>query len=680
MRWAVGVAFLVLCVAVGGVAAGGAAFGRLYDNRVYPGVHIGGVDVGGLSRDSATRTLSAAYDRYLAAPLRIHHGGREWRVAPRDLGARADVGPSLDAAFSFGRGAPFLERMQRQIISLRAGVGVPEPVIAIDDARIQRWLRAAAPLVESAATRAELALQPDVGVVILPSIPGRRLDVSRSAAAIAGAIREMSAETIELAIEEIPAALDERDLASIRDEARQAIGSSVAIEAPVGGTARRWEISPTELVDLVLLHSSGTNPPNYRVEIHEERLRARLEAIAREIDTEPREPRYRRDDTRLSIIDPGRDGARVDVAASMRRVRDAIRGDQRVAQLTIDSVTRAFGESRVSIATFPDLIEDVTTTIVESTPNRAFNVALAASRFDGIIVAPGDTFSFLRAVGDISERSGYRPVPGRRTEGDGNSAMPTDRAGISQVATTLFQAIFWSGFAIAERSPHAYWISRYGTKPRGLKGLDAAVDQVYDREGRQIGAVDFAWRNTSAEPVLISVVADDTRVRVRLWGHRPDWQVRVTEPRIERVIRTGTETRFHDDTTIPRGATFWVERAEDGFDVALTRTLLRGGRVIAETRFTSTYAPSRNVVARGSDQSTATDEGMTDDRPARIAARGTADAQSLLTPIPTLVATPKPPPRTVTATRVSSPFPRSSTTPRPPATRTATARPAVARP
>ncbi|HUD05016.1 MAG TPA: VanW family protein, partial [Patescibacteria group bacterium] len=104
-----------------------------------------------------------------------------------------------------------------------------------------------------------------------------------------------------------------------------------------------------------------------------------------------------------------------------------------------------------------------------SIPGRVFNVNLAAKRLNGILVAPGETFSFDQALGDISAFSGYKQAyiiqNGRTILGDGG--------GVCQVSTTLFRAILDAGLPVIERHAHAYRVGYY--EQDSPPGIDATV-------------------------------------------------------------------------------------------------------------------------------------------------------------------------------------------------------------
>jgi vancomycin resistance protein YoaR len=287
-----------------------------------------------------------------------------------------------------------------------------------------------------------------------------------------------------------------------------------------------------------------------------------------------------------------------------------------------------------------------------------FNVELATQRINGVVVGPGETFSFNDEVGEVSYRSGYKKGYGISQDGDDIVTIPSEGGGICQVATTVFQSVFWAGYPIVERNWHLYWIPRYGQRPRGLKGLDATIDQVYDPEGKLLYAIDLRWRNNTEAPVLLVAETDGKELTVSLMGRKPLWQVKVADPKIERVVKADTRTVRQPDPTLAKGAELMVEHAEDGFQSTIVRSTYVEGKLIDETRLVSTYRPSRNVYLVGGTAARGT--ARVEDRPARPAAAATA---------PPSVVTPYAAPDTPT------PAPRASATP----ARTPTPRPTPAR-
>jgi len=135
-----------------------------------------------------------------------------------------------------------------------------------------------------------------------------------------------------------------------------------------------------------------------------------------------------------------------------------------------------------------------------SSAERLQNIRTAAAQFDGLLVAPGETFSMGEAMGDISLDNGFTEAliiyGGQTIKGVGG--------GVCQVSTTLFRTAFFAGFPIVERVPHAYRVSYYeqtsgGNDPK-LAGLDATV---------YFPLVDFKFTNDSAYWILMETSFDE---------------------------------------------------------------------------------------------------------------------------------------------------------------------------
>ena len=179
-----------------------------------------------------------------------------------------------------------------------------------------------------------------------------------------------------------------------------------------------------------------------------------------------------------------------------------------------------------------ELLGESTTSFAGSIPEKAHNIQLAAQRLNGVVVPPRGTFSFNKEVGPTTLEAGFQWGFGLTTGSEGGvHTVPSVAGGICQVATTLFQPVFWSGYQIEERYWHLYWIPAYTS--RGIVGLDATVDSD--------SGLDFKWINPTDDPVLIQASTDAEHVTFRLYGQKPPWTVQVDDPVVsDRVVADPT--------------------------------------------------------------------------------------------------------------------------------------------
>lgn len=161
---------------------------------------------------------------------------------------------------------------------------------------------------------------------------------------------------------------------------------------------------------------------------------------------------------------------------------------------TQPEVTRDYLESLL----FRDLIGECTTQIAGSA-NRLNNIVLASAEVDGIILEPGEEFSFNRTVGVRSWSKGYREAPGI----SGGQMVPMIGGGICQVSSTIHSAIMDTDILITERHPHGRPITYL---PRGR---DATVFW---------GHLDFRFVNNTEFPLRIDIEIDERTLTIQVYG------------------------------------------------------------------------------------------------------------------------------------------------------------------
>lgn len=226
-----------------------------------------------------------------------------------------------------------------------------------------------------------------------------------------------------------------------------------------------------------------------------------------------------------------------------------------------------------------------TSSFAHSIPNRIHNVALAAGRINGILVAPGEEFSFVKYLGDVSKFTGYKEAyvisGGKTVLGDGG--------GVCQVSTTLFRAVLNAGLPITERYAHAYRVGYY--EQDSAPGIDATV---------YVPSVDLKFKNDTGHHILIQsyVNQNNQTMAFTLYGTKDGREVTITQP----VISSQTpapEPLYQDDPTLPTGQIKQIDYAAAGAKVSFSRTVTKNGKVIINETYKSNYRPWQAVFLRG---------------------------------------------------------------------------------
>jgi vancomycin resistance protein YoaR len=298
---------------------------------------------------------------------------------------------------------------------------------------------------------------------------------------------------------------------------------------------------------------------------------------------------YFNDDTReLVLVSPHVDGRELDVEATLQRFTAQIETDNLAIPLVVKKITPlAHSGATAAELGITELITETTTWFYGSSDARKHNIARAAANFYGVVVAPGEEFSFNRYLGSISEADGYEVglviVGGRTLRGVGG--------GVCQVSTTIYQTAFWAGFPIVERWEHGYMVGYYndGEGP----GMDATVFSP---------VVDFRFINNTPYHLLIENYYNEEfeSLTFKFYSTSMGRRVEKEEPIFENVVPPPAEDVWEFDEEIPVGTVQQYDYATEGARVSVTRRVYNADdQLIEERTFVSNYIPWPNVYHYG---------------------------------------------------------------------------------
>lgn len=214
---------------------------------------------------------------------------------------------------------------------------------------------------------------------------------------------------------------------------------------------------------------------------------------------------------------------------------------------------------------------------VGSILSRIHNIGVASSMFNGVLIEPGKTISFVDIVGDISVLTGYKQA---YIIQDGHTVLG-DGGGVCQVSTTLFRAALDAGLPIIERRPHSYRVTYY--EQDSPPGLDATIYSPI---------TDLKILNDTPGHILIQTYYDPKAATL-------DFEIYGTDDgrisTISKSVVTGQipppEPLYTDDPNLPTGVTKQVDWAAWGARVYFDYKVERGGELLTEKRFHSNYQP-----------------------------------------------------------------------------------------
>ena len=557
-------------------------------DKITPGVSALGTPIGGLARVEAVTRLTPSAQQLLDRPLEIRGADQVWPTTARDLGLRLEPAELTAAAYQIGRQGSPADRLGEQIDVFLHGRTVTA-ASTTDQAALETSIKNMAKQIERAPRDARLGLAKNGAIDAAGSQAGLAVDIAASRDQVTSALNT-NGRTVELITQSIPPAIPDEQLRTAHEQLQRLLGPDAQPLTLTFGQ-QSYRLERADLLKLISL-SGGTRPGQPAVvNVDEAPLKTWAAKMAKDLDQSVQDARFRFNGGNLQVLKPSKQGRTVDQQAVVQQVREALLAGETTLQLPVDVTEPSVSSDNPQALGITEVIDRGSTSFAGSIPEKKFNIQLAAERLNGVVVAPGAMFSFNEAVGPTTLNAGFKWGFGITSGNDGPKTVPSVAGGICQVATTLFQPVFWSGYQLEERHWHLYWIPAYTS--RNVVGLDVTVDPDSN--------IDFKWINTTSNYVLIQADADAEKVYFGLYGKKPSWTVQVDDAVITKRTPPDTKPIAQEEPTLPWGRTLLVETARDGFDAEVTRRVIPtdGGKA-RELNLKSSYAPAHTVTLVGS--------------------------------------------------------------------------------
>jgi vancomycin resistance protein YoaR len=550
-------------------------------DHVLPGVYVWDVDVGGLTRDEAAARLSASFsyppDRH---PV-LRYGDQVWPVDPAGLGTEIDLAATLDAAEAIGHQGSLPARLLEQarvLVSSRLVV----PVFTFDPGAGRMLLGPVARQVNRPLRNATLSLGDGLAVEIIPGQVGREVDEEATHQALVQRIAMMTGGEVQLAVRESEPLL--ADLSASQAEVQRILNAPIVLTAPGFDP---WRIEPATLADwLILRPATGADGTILlSVDLDPGQVTRFAEEIAAQVTRPSRDAQFRFDEGSgtLLVVAESVPGQTLELTATVALIELAAASEQRTVPLSLVSSPPAIATEDAPSLGIVELIGEGVTSFAGSSAARVQNIGVGAAQFDGLLIPPGETFSFNHYLGDVTAEQGYEEsiiIWGNTTRADVGG-------GLCQVSSTAFRAAFWAGLPITERWPHAFRVSYYEPP----LGMDATIYSP---------SVDLKWVNDTGHHILIHTHVDEANhtLAFRFYGTNPGRTVEMDGPHESNPVGHGPAVR-RDDPTLPKGQTKQIEWAKDGLDVTVNRIVKENGAEVRRDIFFSRYRPWQAVYLVG---------------------------------------------------------------------------------
>ncbi len=587
LRFAVLALAGLLLAVVGSFAVARALAG----DSVLGNVQALGIDLGGLSPDELTTALQDAEMMLLGRESVFRIGDASTPLLPSQVNLSVDVETMAAEALQIGRQGGLSEQFRWWIGHFGTTETVPA-IATLDDAAVEQVLIGwDEDFVGNPPFPGAVTFDGTTPVAEYPR-DGEQVDRSVAGSIILDTLTAENADPVELPVVAVSATLTAGDVDDAVARAR------LWLSAPV--TLRSDEVSITftteQMASALNTESTGDR---LALSFDPETIAPILEAQRGDIEQAPVNARFEIDGSEVRIV-PGRSGTLIDPEATAGALETGASSATRTAVLPLIEGA----EPEVTTETLESYgvnhMVSQFTTYHDCCQNRVTNIHLIADAVDGVIVPPGATFSLNEHVGPRTEEKGYLE------DGTivGGELTKTVGGGVSQFATTFFNAVFWGGYEDVAHKAHSFYFPRYP------EGIEATISWP---------SPELAFRNDSDAAVLVDTSYTDTSITVRFFGNNdgrsvalaysdggglarevlseggPGARIVTAEVSDRFDVRDPQEPRYRANPDLGVDSQVTVQGAAAGWTVRVTRTISIGDTADV-SEWNVVYSPRQQII------------------------------------------------------------------------------------
>ena len=554
-------------------------------DRIVPGVSIGDIDIGGMSRAEAVEALAAQYGDVEDVTYTFRDGDRTWTARAAELGLRFPADELVGRAYAIGHKQDG-SSLREQASAWFKGTNLPLG-LKFDETVARAYLERLASEIDRERQDASLVIN-GLDVEISAGVSGRKLDLAPTMLSVREAILDGEGGR------EIPLVIDESAPRGSNVDWVAAL-VRVALSAPLqlvgtrpnGELLMPWLVTPEQIrAGLAVTMRDEGDDWHYDARVDLSAHARFLGSLSLPLSISTVDGRFDFDPAsgQLTVISPSSAGRRLNVEGTIKRLEAAVFEPlNRRVSMVFDPLEPRY-PNNVSAAKLgiKELVAESTTYYWGSWQNRRSNIALGAGKLHGIIVAPGEEFSFNHHLGDITPQAGY-------LEGSvilGGATVTGIGGGICQVSTTMYRAAYSGGYAITERNSHGYRVGYYEYAGAG-PGLDAAIWQP---------EVDLRFQNNTPNHLLIesSFLGAQDALQFRIYSTR-HWNTVIESPIIREIV-PAPEELYVENSDLYLGQIQQIDYSADGADVWVYRNVYAtDGSLVKRDQAFTRYSPWQAV-------------------------------------------------------------------------------------
>lgn len=487
----------------------------VYRGKIFIGAKANGINIGGKTKDEALKELNQKTEAYLQKPITLSDEAETWQIYPAEITLNYQNKQLVDKIYDLTNSTNIFTSLFYEF-TIISGFRNNFTDFTYDKSLLANKILPISKGVASPVNNATFSI--DNGeLIISPETLGKRLDLEELITNLEKNISLTDANPVDVPVYNLGPTISEKDLRNLESQVQDYVQKSLVLTysdktfAPSKSTILSWvklsSDKKSEVTRRDPLSLFAKKSFNFNSTLNSEAISNYLISFSDQINKKSKNAGLAFDSS-LKIVSPSQDGRELNINSSIEKIVNSLNkksgGDKRIIPLIVDIKRPDIREDNLASLGINELISEGITYFPGSPPNRLTNVRIGSSRFNRIVVAPNEVFSFGELLGPVGPEQGYTPglviLENREEKQYGG--------GMCQVSSTAFRAALQAGLPILERHSHAFAVSYY-TAPYGVPGVDATI---------YYPPVDFKFKNDTGSYILIQTLMSGTTLKFSFYG------------------------------------------------------------------------------------------------------------------------------------------------------------------
>lgn len=479
---------------------------KFSEKRFAPGVKVASVDLSFLPFEKGENLIKTKLEKFKKEKISFFYQKKESQISFEKLKLECEIKKTLKKAYKVGKNGNIIEKLKQNWQCLRGECIFPLEC-KISEEELDKFITQEFGNFEIFPQNAEVFLNPyTLKISIKKEKEGKLFKREKIKKALEKEAGFLQKTDVFLVLEKEEPLIKEKSAKKAKKEAEEILKNAPYL---VFAKNKVFYLSSKKVAQFLNFLSAGKE---IKVVLDDDSLKRYLFEIKRYVDLPPQNPVLIFYRGKIKIISPSKEGEIIEIEKNLEILKEGILKKRKKIFLVFKKQSPRIKEEDIKNLKIETLLGKGTSNFFGSPKNRIHNIKLASSILNGILIGPGEVFSFNKTLGPTTPERGFLPELVIKK----NETVPEYGGGVCQVSTTLFRAAVFAGLEIIERHPHSFPVRYYNPQ-----GFDATVYWP---------GVDLKFKNNTGGWILVQSKIKGYNLTFEIYGKKINRKVIVKGP------------------------------------------------------------------------------------------------------------------------------------------------------